>query len=206
MFGNDAQKARWLVPLAKGEKLGAWALTEPEAGSDAAGTRTDGDARRRLLGAERHQDVHHARRERRRDGGDGLDRSQPRRQGHLGVRRRARDAGVQRRTQGRQAGHARQRDHRGALRAVRGPVGPHAWRGRAGLHPGAAGAGRRPHRHRRAVGRPGAGRLRRGSPLRARDDGSSVSRSRRFRRFSGSWPTWRRESRRRVCSRIAPRT
>ncbi len=47
MFGSEAQKVRWLVPLAKGEKLGAWALTEPEAGSDAAGTRTvatrDGD-------------------------------------------------------------------------------------------------------------------------------------------------------------------
>jgi hypothetical protein len=40
MFGNDAQKARWLTPLAKGDKLGAWALTEPDAGSDAAGTRT----------------------------------------------------------------------------------------------------------------------------------------------------------------------
>jgi alkylation response protein AidB-like acyl-CoA dehydrogenase len=40
MFGSDAQKARWLTPLARGEKLGAWALTEPNAGSDAAGTRT----------------------------------------------------------------------------------------------------------------------------------------------------------------------
>jgi alkylation response protein AidB-like acyl-CoA dehydrogenase len=40
MFGSDAQKARWLTPLAKGDKLGAWALTEPDAGSDAAGTRT----------------------------------------------------------------------------------------------------------------------------------------------------------------------
>jgi alkylation response protein AidB-like acyl-CoA dehydrogenase len=40
MFGNDAQKARWLPPLARGEQLGAWALTEPNAGSDAAGTRT----------------------------------------------------------------------------------------------------------------------------------------------------------------------
>jgi alkylation response protein AidB-like acyl-CoA dehydrogenase len=40
MFGNDAQKTRWLVPLAKGEKLGAWALTEPDAGSDAAAART----------------------------------------------------------------------------------------------------------------------------------------------------------------------
>jgi alkylation response protein AidB-like acyl-CoA dehydrogenase len=40
MFGTRAQKARWLTPLAKGDKLGAWALTEPDAGSDAAGTRT----------------------------------------------------------------------------------------------------------------------------------------------------------------------
>ena len=48
MFGTDAQKARWLTPLAKGDQLGGWALTEPNAGSDAAGTRTtatrDGDA------------------------------------------------------------------------------------------------------------------------------------------------------------------
>jgi alkylation response protein AidB-like acyl-CoA dehydrogenase len=39
-FGNEAQKQRWLVPLAKGEKIGAWSLTEPGAGSDAAGTRS----------------------------------------------------------------------------------------------------------------------------------------------------------------------
>jgi alkylation response protein AidB-like acyl-CoA dehydrogenase len=39
-FGSAAQKRDYLVPLAKGEKLGAWALTEPEAGSDAAAIRT----------------------------------------------------------------------------------------------------------------------------------------------------------------------
>jgi len=39
-FGSDAQKRRYLVPLASGEKLGAWGLTEPEAGSDASGTQT----------------------------------------------------------------------------------------------------------------------------------------------------------------------
>lgn len=39
-FGNDEQRRRWLVPLAKGEMIGAWGLTEPDAGSDAAGTRT----------------------------------------------------------------------------------------------------------------------------------------------------------------------
>jgi alkylation response protein AidB-like acyl-CoA dehydrogenase len=39
-FGNEEQRRRWLVSLAKGEKIGAWSLTEPGAGSDAAGTRT----------------------------------------------------------------------------------------------------------------------------------------------------------------------
>ncbi len=40
-FGNEEQKQRWLVPLARGEKIGAWSLTEPGAGSDAAGTRSN---------------------------------------------------------------------------------------------------------------------------------------------------------------------
>lgn len=39
-FATEEQKQRWLVPLAKGEKLGAWALTEPEAGSDAGNLST----------------------------------------------------------------------------------------------------------------------------------------------------------------------
>jgi alkylation response protein AidB-like acyl-CoA dehydrogenase len=47
LFGSEAQKARYLVPLARGEMLGAWGLTEAEAGSDAANLRTtavrDGD-------------------------------------------------------------------------------------------------------------------------------------------------------------------
>jgi hypothetical protein len=40
MFGTEAQKQRFLTRLARGETLGAWGLTEPTAGSDAAGTRT----------------------------------------------------------------------------------------------------------------------------------------------------------------------
>jgi butyryl-CoA dehydrogenase len=39
-FANDEQKAKWLVPLASGEKLGCFMLSEPEAGSDAAAQRT----------------------------------------------------------------------------------------------------------------------------------------------------------------------
>ncbi len=46
-FGTEEQKQQWLVPMAKGETLGAFGLTEPNAGSDAGGTRTkavlDGD-------------------------------------------------------------------------------------------------------------------------------------------------------------------
>jgi butyryl-CoA dehydrogenase len=47
MYANDAQKEQWLRPLARGEMLGAFALTEPHTGSDASALRTtavrDGD-------------------------------------------------------------------------------------------------------------------------------------------------------------------
>lgn len=39
-FGNEAQKKKYLIPLCKGEKIGAFGLTEPNAGSDAGGTET----------------------------------------------------------------------------------------------------------------------------------------------------------------------
>jgi alkylation response protein AidB-like acyl-CoA dehydrogenase len=46
--GNAQQKQQWLAPLARGEMLGAFCLTEPHVGSDASGLRTtavrDGDA------------------------------------------------------------------------------------------------------------------------------------------------------------------
>jgi alkylation response protein AidB-like acyl-CoA dehydrogenase len=48
LAGTEAQKQQYLVPLARGEKIGAWGLTENSAGSDAGGTRTtavrDGDS------------------------------------------------------------------------------------------------------------------------------------------------------------------
>jgi alkylation response protein AidB-like acyl-CoA dehydrogenase len=47
MYGSEAQKQRYLIPLIKGEMIGAWGLTEAGAGSDAAAMRTtatrDGD-------------------------------------------------------------------------------------------------------------------------------------------------------------------
>ncbi len=46
-YGNDAQKEKWLKPLARGEMLGCFCLTEPHVGSDAAAIKTtavkDGD-------------------------------------------------------------------------------------------------------------------------------------------------------------------
>jgi alkylation response protein AidB-like acyl-CoA dehydrogenase len=48
LAGNDEQKKRYIPKLASGEWIGCWSLTEPEAGSDAGGTRTkavlDGDS------------------------------------------------------------------------------------------------------------------------------------------------------------------
>lgn len=47
-YANEAQKREWLLPLAKGDMLGAFCLTEPHAGSDASALRTtarrDGDS------------------------------------------------------------------------------------------------------------------------------------------------------------------
>ncbi|MBV9337765.1 MAG: acyl-CoA dehydrogenase family protein [Solirubrobacterales bacterium] len=40
LFGDREQKQEWLPPLCRGERLGAFGLTEPEAGSDAGNTRT----------------------------------------------------------------------------------------------------------------------------------------------------------------------
>ncbi|PSP53959.1 acyl-CoA dehydrogenase, partial [Halobacteriales archaeon QH_3_68_24] len=36
LFGTDEQRERWLRPLATGDAMGAWALTEPGSGSDAS--------------------------------------------------------------------------------------------------------------------------------------------------------------------------
>jgi alkylation response protein AidB-like acyl-CoA dehydrogenase len=45
LFGDDAQKQEWLPQLASGQKLGAFGLTEPNAGSDAANTSTRAELR-----------------------------------------------------------------------------------------------------------------------------------------------------------------
>ncbi len=76
LFGSEQQKREWLPRLCSGERLGAFGLTEPEAGSDAGNTRTRAQPEGRRMGDQRRQAVHHQRRHRHlRDGlhhrGDG---------------------------------------------------------------------------------------------------------------------------------------
>lgn len=44
-FGTEEQRQRWLIPIAKGERIGAFGLTEPNAGSDAAAIETKAELR-----------------------------------------------------------------------------------------------------------------------------------------------------------------
>ena len=44
-FGTEEQKMNWLVPLARGEKIGAFGMTEPDAGSDPAAVQTRAELR-----------------------------------------------------------------------------------------------------------------------------------------------------------------
>ena len=65
LFGTEEQRARYLPRLATGELVAAFCLTEPGAGSDAAGDQDHRGARRRRLGPERREDLDHERRHRR---------------------------------------------------------------------------------------------------------------------------------------------
>ena len=89
-FGTEEQKQRYLVPAIRGEKIGALAITEPDAGSDVAAhqarraERVDGGWVR-----QRREDVHHQRRARalRRHGGQDDRRGRPPRASFLIVDR-----------------------------------------------------------------------------------------------------------------------
>ena len=73
-FGSEEQKQEWLPRMAAGEAIGCFGLTEPDAGSDPGVDAHDRQARRRRLGAQRHQDVDHQRLARRRGGRVGAHR------------------------------------------------------------------------------------------------------------------------------------
>ena len=60
-FGTEEQRERFVPPLASGQAIGAFALTEPEAGSDAGSIRTRADAGRGRLDDHRREAVDHER-------------------------------------------------------------------------------------------------------------------------------------------------
>ena len=64
LFGTEEQKREWMPRLCAGEMLGAFGLTEPEAGSDAGNVRTKARLDGRRMGRRRRQAVHHQRRHR----------------------------------------------------------------------------------------------------------------------------------------------
>ena len=75
LAGSEEQKRQYLPPLARGEKLGAWALTEPGSGSDAGAMRTRATLEGDCVGDPRRQAVHHARLDGRHLRHHGVDRS-----------------------------------------------------------------------------------------------------------------------------------
>ena len=60
-FGTDAQREAYLPRSIAGEIIGAYAITEPNTGSDAAGLATRADKKRRRLRHQRSQELHHQR-------------------------------------------------------------------------------------------------------------------------------------------------
>ena len=115
-FGPEEQKQKYLVPMAKGEKLGCFGLTEPAAGSDVAAMLTTAIRQpRRHLRSERPEELDLLRDRGRLRAGVCQDRSQRRPQGHLGIHRRARVEGRRGPPDPEQARHLGRVDRRAVL-------------------------------------------------------------------------------------------
>ena len=162
-FGTDEQKARFVPPLARGEALGAFALTEPDSGSDAGSIRTtavaDGDGwvltRLEAVDHERQPRRHVPRSSR-------APTSAP--PGARGVSRFLLDAShveVTREEEKLGLNSSSTADIR--LDGARVGARPPAARGAQGVHRGDGDARRRPHRDRRAGRRHRPGRVRHGA-------------------------------------------
>ena len=202
-FGTEEQRTRFVPPLARGETIGAFALTEPEAGSDAGALRTLGRAGRRRLDDHGRQAVDHERQ---------LRRHVPAVRPHRpGARRRARRLGVPPRRGARprdaRGGEARAQlvvDGRSRGRGRDGRARPAAARGGEGLRGRDDDARRRPDRHRGAgaSGSPRPPTTSRGSTRRS--GGRSASGSPSTRRSRGSSRTCRPRSTPPGCSSTAP--
>ena len=159
-FGSPEQKAAYLPRLARGEALGAWALTEPGSGSDAAAMRSravpDGD----------HFVLNGSKAFITNASGGGIAvvmarPTRPRQQGDLGLHPRAGDAGVQRRASPTGSSACTPRTPPSCiLEHVRVPPTDLLRRARRGLRQHHAGARGRAHRDGRDGGghRPGRAR------------------------------------------------
>ena len=198
-FGTDAQKRELpACPALRGEKLGCWGLSEPNAGSDAASIRTTADAPRRRLRHQRLQDVHHQRQHRRLLPDRRLHRPHAARDRHQHVRRRHQDAGLPRVAEAPQDRPPHLGDGGAHLRGhARAGVGA-ARRRRGRLQAGDGHARGRPHHARGALGRREPGGARGGARVRRASASSSGRRSPSSRPSSSSSRAWRWRSRRRA--------
>ena len=180
LFGSDEQKERFLPDLAAGRKLAGFALTEPEAGSDAyhlavarGRSKPDGSWR-----AERREALHRQRRE-----GLGVRHLRPRRGRRQGPPHRADpregDEGLRGRRALRHDGPARQRPAPPLLQRRAGAGGERPRRARRGLPHRDAHPQQRPAQPRHRLGRGGEGAARPGDRARHRARASSA----------GRWPT-----------------
>ena len=209
LFGNDAQRERWLRPLAEGRVLGAFGLTEPDAGSDARGISTRAERHdggwlingRKTFISNAGTDMSFgvtllARTES--DEATGADvRELRRREGHPRLHDGPEDA------RHRLAGS---RHPRAVLRRRLGARRPPRRRSGDGAQPVPGHARGRAHLDRGAVAQPHPGGARPGARTTPRSACSSASRSRSSRRCSSSSPTSPPSSRRHDGSRTAPRT
>ena len=191
--GTEEQKLKYLVPMAKGEAIGAFGLTEPNAGSDAAGTQTRAGQGRRRLARQRLEDLHH---QRQRGEVHHVHRAHRLEQGHEGHHARS---SWTRRTPGSASASARRkmglhglRHRRGRVRGLLRPRRRSHRRSDRRLHRVHAHAHRRAHLDRRAGARARAGRVRAQHRASPRSGSSSASRSRTSRPSSSCSPTWRR--------------
>ena len=122
--GTPEQIAQWVPEcfgLGDEIKLGAYAVTEAQAGSDVKSMRTHREARRRRVGPERHQGLHHQRRDRRRSRGrrHGRPRARPSRPGV--VRGRQGHARAEPGQEGDEDRHPRLAHRRGRARGLPDP-------------------------------------------------------------------------------------
>ena len=201
-FGTDEQKERFVPPLARGETLGAFALTEPDSGSDAGALRTTAAARTTAGGSAARSSGSRTASTRARSCSSPA--PTPRLEGAAGIRRSSSTASTSRSRATRRSSASTRRDERPAASTRSSPADRllHEERkgftvamatldgGRIGIAAQAVGIAQAAYDAARAYA------LERRA-VRQADRPTS-------RRSSGSSRTWRPRSTRRACSRSAP--